>query len=420
MMIVVALVNFGLCFKSLHWLAFRTWEAVTAVEHPASIGPFDPGSMIVKEHAYGDLASIGNLKDMREYRWEEFTVDQFGFRNSHTEQQSNPVGFVVGDSFTAGAAVLDSETLPVQLSKDANGYFYNAGGGGNSFASAQAVSSAFRFTSGTLVYQLLERSARAAPPPMPQITTDYKPEPVHPRSIKERIKLALPASQISVLKAAKALVTRAVALFFSDHSPEIILSRKLVKGAEDDIWLPNPYSKDVVRRRLQNGEEILFYADDLEPMGDIDQLSSAWLSYLIAFSARMAEHNMKMVVLLVPNKYTVYGPLTDAPQRDFAGAKLLDRMEKELRSSGIPAVNLTPLFQTSAAQGLPVLEYLYWRDDTHWNNYGIKLAADALSSEIRNGRTQNAQMSNKYTAPPVAAGLSHSKIYRKLKPLKHN
>ena len=404
-MIAAALVNFGLCFKSLDWLAFRTWEAAAIVEHPSGIGPFEPGSIILKEHAYGDLAGLGNMKDMREYRREEFRVDQFGFRNSHAEQASNPVGFVVGDSFTVGAEVLDSETLPAQLTRDAGGYYYNAGGkvegGLDSLARAQAVSSILHLSSGTLVYQLLERSARRDPPAISQITEEHQSAPIDPRSIGEKIRTTL--------------VTRAVNLFVSDHSPGIRLSRRLVKRPEDDLWLPNTGTKYVIRRRLQNGEEILFYTEDLEPTGDINELASAWRSYITAFSGRMAERNITVIVLLVPNKYTVYGPLTDAHTRDSGGEQFLSGFEKELRAAGIPVLNLTPLFRTSAAQGLPRREYLYWRDDTHWNAQGIKLAADALWSELQKGRIRNGN-----TEPAVAEGLTHSGIRRNRKLIKHN
>ena len=40
----------------------------------------------------------------------------------------------------------------------------------------------------------------------------------------------------------------------------------------------------------------------------------------------------------------------------------------------MPVVNLMPVFQEATARG----EQLYWRDDTHWNDAGIRLAAEEL------------------------------------------
>jgi hypothetical protein len=405
-MIVAALANFGLSFKSLDWLAFRTWEVARMVEHPSGIGPFEPATIIRKEHAYGDLANLGNMKDMREYRSEEFSVDQFGFRNVRSDQLSNPVGFVVGDSFTVGAAVRDSETLPAQLTKDAHGYFYNAGGGVegglDSLSEAQTISSMLHLSSGILVFQLLERSARETPYELLQLAEDNRTRAaIEPQSIQERIE--------------RATLATAVNRFVSNDSPAVILSRKLIKGAENDFWLPNPYRDAVVRRRLNNGDEILFYDGDLSPARSTKKLSPAWRAYLTAISGRLAKENITLIVMLVPNKFTVYGPLTDTVSRDSGGEEFLSGFEKELRTAGIPVLNLTPLFRTSAAQGLSRHEYLYWRDDTHWNARGIKLAADALWSEIQKGRAQNGNID-----PSVAAELSHGGIHRTGTLIKHN
>src|SRR5258705_11101698 len=107
-MIAAALVNFGLCFKSLDWLAFRTWEAAAIVEHPSGIGPFEPGSIILKEHAYGDLAGLGNMKDMREYRRGGVRGGPFSFRNFLAEQTANQGSVFVFDCVTFRACGLNS------------------------------------------------------------------------------------------------------------------------------------------------------------------------------------------------------------------------------------------------------------------------------------------------------------------------
>jgi len=373
-MVVLVLVNFALCFKSPDWLAFRTWEVAVWASKPGGIGPFEPNRVILKEHAYGDLAGMGNMKDMRVYRREEFHVDRFGFRNLQTERPTNSVGLVVGDSFTIGAGVSDSETLPVQLSADAGEFFYNAGGEA-SFVSAEAAASMLQLSSGTLVYQLLERSARHAPPDLSELKGNPLREPSE----------AQPLSKNSVTS----VLASAIELLVSDHSPGFILSRKFVKNLQDDVWIPNPYSNDVVRRRLRNGDEMLFFPDDFKPVADQVKLASAWRCYLAAFSRRMAERHVTMMVLLVPDKGTVYGSLMDTATSDSGGQDLLAMLEKELRGADVPTLNLTPLFRTAAVRLLPQHDYLYWRDDTHWNAQGVKLAANALWSEIESSQKHN-------------------------------
>ena len=97
----------------------------------------------------------------------------------------------------------------------------------------------------------------------------------------------------------------------------------------------------------------------------------------------MARRNLQLVVLLVPDKYTVYGPLLEGNPGDLGGERLLAAIAQELRKTDIPVVNLTQKFRVSAAEALSRNEYIYWRDDTHWNPLGIKLAAASLWSELK-------------------------------------
>jgi len=362
-MAAAAALNFALSFKSLDWLAFRTWEAAVSVECPSGIGPFEPDQVYRKDRAYGDLANIGNMADMRQYRREEFTVDRFGFRNDRPLKDVHPVGFVIGDSFTAGAGISDDDTLPEQLTRDAGGFFYNAGAVTGDLAKAEVVSSTLHLSKGTVVYELLERTARNGPSSLEARKPDC-------------------AEQFW----ASTKVARAATLFASDHSPGVLLSRKFVKAVENDYWQPNPYRLEVARRKLQNGQEVLFYRYDMRPLRDEQKLTTEWRSYFEDLRQRMARRNLQLVVLVVPDKYTVYGPLLEERPGDSGGERLLAAIEQELRKTDIPVVNLTQKFRAAAAEVLSRNQYIYWRDDTHWNPLGIKLAAASLWSELQQAR----------------------------------
>jgi hypothetical protein len=62
---------------------------------------------------------------------------------------------------------------------------------------------------------------------------------------------------------------------------------------------------------------------------------------------------------------------------------LLRALADRLRAAGVPVVDSTPLLAAQAAERLPRHEYLYWRDDTHWNAAGIRLAAEAVWGEVQ-------------------------------------
>ncbi len=85
---------------------------------------------------------------------------------------------------------------------------------------------------------------------------------------------------------------------------------------------------------------------------------------------------MTLVVLLVPEKEQIHAralPAADQPAV-AAGPPLFAAIEAGLEAEGVPVVNLMPVFQQATVAG----QRLYWRDDTHWNDAGIRLAAEEL------------------------------------------
>ena len=119
----------------------RIWRAANSVsDHglpgriESVIDPRDPrqGSFeinlnVENRHSFGDLASIGNLPAYRHYHVENFTTDEFGFRN-RPERSANrtPDALVLGSSYIAQPGVVDDETLPALLAARSGLRIYNA------------------------------------------------------------------------------------------------------------------------------------------------------------------------------------------------------------------------------------------------------------------------------------------------------
>jgi len=59
--------------------------------------------------------------------------------------------------------------------------------------------------------------------------------------------------------------------------------------------------------------------------------------------------------------------------------ELLSRNEAALRSLKIPVVNLAPALRAQAEAGTDRHEYAYWRNDTHWNLAGVKIASAEIA-----------------------------------------
>jgi hypothetical protein len=346
----------------LDWVAFRTWEPALGA---GGAGPFQPRTHVAKRDAYGDLASAGNVRTLRQLHDEELQADAFGFRNPDDAETAHFGGLVVGDSFTVASAVAEPDTLSGALQRRTGVRYYNAGQlaplGPDDVA---ALAAALRIERGVVVLQLLERKLRESPPEqIDQRPARYEPRRPPPRGLWDRLVDPPEESEAG--------------------SPLRILCRRVVRLVEDDRLRPNPQAKFVSRRRLQNGEDMLFALSDEASSLDDPAITEAWVRYLRWYEAKLATQRLTLVVLLVPNKLTVYHPLVEEHRPD--GAPLLARVAAALGAVGAPVVDTTSLLQRRAAELLPKRQYVYWRDDTHWNEAGIAIAADLLVARAEVG-----------------------------------
>jgi len=84
-------------------------------------------------------------------------------------------------------------------------------------------------------------------------------------------------------------------------------------------------------------------------------------------------------VFFIPTKYRVYKPWIDdgvtlpEPSSAFAALRAF------YSASGVPLVDLTPALRRRAGELLPEGKCVFWRDDTHWNEHGIRAAAEEVA-----------------------------------------
>lgn len=124
------------------------------------------------------------------------------------------------------------------------------------------------------------------------------------------------------------------------------------------------------------GRRLLLYAPAVRiNLGDPSERNPEEITWAIGVARDfLAKRGIQLVVVMIPDKETVYQELI--PPGLLGGRELppscLDVLEPRLHSIGVPVVNLLPAFRAAAAGG----ELLYWPDDTHWNERGIRLAAE--------------------------------------------
>ncbi|HEY8240386.1 MAG TPA: hypothetical protein VIH35_03025 [Kiritimatiellia bacterium] len=131
------------------------------------------------------------------------------------------------------------------------------------------------------------------------------------------------------------------------------------------------------------GKRFLFYAPAVKALKwspaerDIEHVVSA----VAELNAYLVARDVTLLLVLIPDKEQVYRNLL--PERLNSDASpvppsCLPDFEAGLRAQGIRVVNMLGTYEAEAAQGV----MLYYRDDTHWNERAIALAADRAWAEI--------------------------------------
>ena len=333
--------------------AFRSHEALLDPD-PRREGPYLPGRSYRNERTYGDLAGLGNLPALRQYRRETFTTDAWGFRNPPSSRPEAPAAILIGDSFGVATGVEDRETLPAALGRLWGRGVYNASGmrKGDEAERIRAIARRLGIRGGLVIHEFLERQDV----PVPPSAKPPEPSPDAGRAFSDLLKRVWATSRLR------------------------ILAERIDRRVQDGRIVPNSYRSEVVLERLRNGAEILFSPIEIEVWRHRRSVDA---SHWRRLQAEIAKDGLRLVVLLVPVKYDVYGPLLEPPaSQSTPGADHLERLEASLVDAGVPVVNLKAVFRELAREGLPRGRYLYWRDDTHWNALGLEIAAEELVRAI--------------------------------------
>ena len=346
--LICFLLDVSLRFMPVRLFAFRGWEGLSV--YATGNSPFVRNGFYWNPRSYGDLANIGNLPHLRQYREDVFTTDAEGYRNRVEVAKPFNGILLLGDSFAAGASVRDNETLSEQISRVSGCPVFN----GAASPDFLKLLSELQMTHGLVIWEQSERNR------IPQLPLVNTPSP----GWKYR-------AMSSVLGAEHAELLQRM----ENYSPLQSMFGRAVKLIQNNEILPNP-NRGVVEAQLRNGQEMLFLQSELNNY-ESDRPSDP--AFFVALKTELQKEGIGLLVLLVPDKYVVYRDLI------LSGSPLIDRrpfldiVKERLVAANIPVVNLTPRFIEEAKALLDRNEYIYWTDDTHWNAAGISDAAQALS-----------------------------------------
>jgi len=338
--------------------SFRAWEALAVGRGPT--GPFEPDRVYANPLAYGDLARPQRFATLRQRRFEYFSTDAWGFRNTVTRPDGPVRWLLVGDSFGVSSGVRDASTLASQLARFSGERVYN----GSSYDPLPLDD--IRFTAnrlgmqdGVVVYEYMERQTLPAIAAFgaARIFTDGPPQAA--RTVADRYRAwrkDVAVSRMSILAGWGWDAVTAAA-----------------QPAPAGTIMPQQGELPTVGGQLANGATMLFYVGDVEVTRDPDRRIAP--DYLVWLHGELAKRRLELAVLIVPAKYQVYGPLLKDPSVPRPNDVALRRLADDLAARGVFAVNVTDALRRQAAGDLRRGEYDYFLDDTHWSDRGIAVAA---------------------------------------------
>jgi len=117
------------------------------------------------------------------------------------------------------------------------------------------------------------------------------------------------------------------------------------------------------------GKPVIFSTEDKGRLIQGGSMREDDMKFASAFE--MLKPNLAEI-FFVPVKYRVYAPLMAQEIRSNVG---WDYLARAANQAGVPVHDLTPVLQAEAARLLPQGQYVYWRDDSHWNCNGMRVAA---------------------------------------------
>ena len=355
----------GTFFIPTRYYAFRAHETARAPVTERINGPFEP-FFIRDDTGSGDLSRLAGVPQLFERHRERFTTDEYGFRN--------PVGtldrpcdvVVIGDSFALGSCANDDEILSSVIRRTGLNVYNYSGMRVEWFFCDER----FRRQPPKLaILFYAERDVKLEKISFPTVFIDgWEPEKKSPNGATPKF----PFQSI-----------RSVNDFYAEiNNPRVIRyhAERVYKGFLYAVGLyrfpPTIFWYDAPTRMFFFSESGDRHLDVPAAMADADVV----VDELRKCQDYLSRRGIRMLVLIGPDKETIYPDLI--PQlrgRDDTGA-LLDHFFDELRKAGIDSIRTHDILADYRRKHPD--ELLYFRDDTHMTPVAQELLFEALKDRL--------------------------------------
>jgi alginate O-acetyltransferase complex protein AlgJ len=107
---------------------------------------------------------------------------------------------------------------------------------------------------------------------------------------------------------------------------------------------------------------------------------------LVEFNKFLKKRNIAMLFVAVPDKAEVY--FEKLPRKSPSDALTIinpysRKFLKDMQDSGIEVIDLLPLFLSAKNDDAKYKEGIYQKQDTHWTDRGLEIAAQAIAARIK-------------------------------------
>lgn len=350
---VLTLISFGFSIF-LAEIFLITWDDTRIYYRPhekwaAGNGRYSPNVDDRMEIPYGDLVAIaGGQKSeafdlIAEPRTVDFLTDSIGYRNGDSYETEDLI--LVGDSFIAGIGTDQLDTLAYQLGHGKNVSAYSIGfpGKGASYAlRAETFLVDYPEPSGKFVFFFFEGN-------------DFK--------------------KLGAAQAVSNFFSH-VSFLWSDRSDQLLYDRVRLMLLKSLKYPKLVYG--ITRQRNPNTRVHILNVRGT-PVGFL----SSYIENTVPVKRKRLDFPVSQqvlantsCVLFIPTKYRVYAPFIDQSLPIAEPSVYSKQLEEFADVTKVKFHDLTDDLRSEAGKLMTEGKFVFWRDDTHWNGLGIRVASE--------------------------------------------
>ncbi len=321
---------------------YRPYEKLSVYNAELGRKLYKKNADMIFNMPFGDIKAVGNLKDIDlEPRKIRFKTDSLGFRNNGNYNGEKYV--IVGDSFVAANGTDQVDIITTQLKNKWNKSVYSLGyeGGIPEYVRYVLYLKGKTEKDFKVLIFLFEGN-------------DF------PDSISKR--------QMIINKPQRKIFYERIKAFFE----ETALYR---------------YTFSLMARFTNKHQKAkLFYLQG-HRIGEFEDYVNATErnSYILPENAIKMLYIIKNRIehiFFIPTKYRVYFPFIENKDKIELPHSQWKATQDLARALGVGCTDLTEMLRKESERLLKEGKFTFWKDDSHWNGYGIAIAAKAVNDYI--------------------------------------